>query len=259
MCYNIVVADSTKKPKRKKPRSDEQAKRASLRELSEMSPVEKENYYAQKRKEILREERDKKYQEQKAVQDATYDADPKSEQRSWSDQTKEEIKDEWEMLRTYAKNAFPEGHKYYGLTPNNKLFAIAFCLNWPIKKISAACGVSEPTLYRWANRPDIKIFMDEFNIKQGRKDIMDKLSELEYKSICFIEDLLSEEARDDSTRRLKMDAAKWVFERTRGKANQPIEHKGNMLRDLYSQVENLKIADLTDEEEAEIFDGQKLN
>lgn len=172
-----------------------------------------------------------------------------------------ELQSEWQQLKRVAMQKFPEGIKILGLTPKNRLVAIAACLGWDISKISAASGIARSTVRKWINeRSDIKLFMDEFNIRTGDKDVVkEKFSTLEYKAVQCIEAILSDKEKSDAVKRLQLDASKWVFERTRGKPNQPIEHKGEGLRAMLETMNKIGATDLTAAEEKELFAPSKLN
>jgi len=210
-------------------------------------------------KDILKKERDlvkEEYRltEQEKVLEATYGDDEESEQTLGNSK---EDQDDWEQLRGIAKVQFPEGIEHTSLSPKNRLVAIATCLGWTQDKISKASGLSMRTVSRWLTRSDIKVFMDEFNMKRGNDgaDVMTKFTELEYKAVTCVNGILSNKNNSDSAQRLKLDAAKWVFERKRGKAAQPIEHRGENIKSFMTMLSNLgKDFKIDSDEEKDIFE-----
>lgn len=168
-----------------------------------------------------------------------------------------EIADDWQKLKRVAMTQFPEGSQILGLTPRNRMVAVAHCLGWSFSKISKATGVATSTVSNWVNqRPDIKHFINEFNLRnsQSGKDIIEeKFPSLEYKAVAFIDSLISDKDDTDAAKRLKLDATKWIFERSRGKPDQAIEHRGAGLKDLLKLLGESKNVPLTKEEEKEVF------
>jgi hypothetical protein len=224
-----------------------------------LTEEQKTEYYLQQRKKLAIEEQQRKFKEEQAVLDAAYDdTDPDAAKTGWQEVTPEEAKKDWNELKRIARMQFPEGAKHMGLNPLNRLCAIARCLGWPLKKISQVSNVKEATLYGWFRRPDIILFMDEFNLKQGQGDIMDKFNGLKYKAVCFVQQLLDDPSSEDSVRRLKMDAAKWVFDRSMGKPNQPIEHRGDVIRGVVKQLQGMQM-DLSAEDEEKLFKVEDAN
>jgi len=208
--------------------------------------------YVRVGKEAALESKRMRVETESATVDAAYDEDATQETAGWNKLTSKELQDDWENLRRYAKVHFPEGSKFANLSPRNKLFGVAYGLGWPVAKIAKASGMRPTTLYDWVKRPDIMLFVEEFKIKEGKKDVMDKFADLEFKAVNFIDDLLSDPDNSDSVRRLKMDAAKWVFERNRGKSAQPIEHRGEAMKKIWEQLGQVSL-NMTEKEEEEIF------
>jgi hypothetical protein len=177
-----------------------------------------------------------------------------------SQQLDAELEDSWSHLKRIAMTKFPEGAALLGLSAKNRLVAVAHCLGWKDAQIAKASRVSQTTIAKWLKRPDIVIFCDEFNLKQGDADIVkEKLPSLEYKAIQCIEEILSDKDKSVGMSRLKLDAADWVFNRSRGKPNQPIEHKDEGIRKLLEILSKSKPAPITPEEEATLFKSAKGN
>lgn len=171
----------------------------------------------------------------------TLDAYTPSEEReasAWNSLTKEQMENEWESLRRFAIIRFPEGSSFHALTPNNRLVAIAHCFGWSQAKIASASGVATSTIRDWLKRPDIKCFIEEFNIKQNQADPDRLWTDLSYKALKIADNILS---GPDADPRLKFDVSKWVMERKYGKPNQPIEHKGLSMKDLIKTLGELKL------------------
>lgn len=208
---------------------------------------------AQNRAEIAIERANLTHEAIEAELDAAYGDNPRSENtkaNSTSNQT------DWEYLRSVAKAEFPEGKNISGLSPDNRLVAIASCLGWSVLRINKASGKSRTTIDKWLARPDIKLFMNEFNMKRGENgvDVMQKFSALEYMAVKCVERILSDPDNSDSTRRLQLDASKWAFDRNRGKSEQKVELRGTNIRQLISVMANsAKTIALTDSEEQDLF------
>lgn len=160
------------------------------------------------------------------------------EASAWNSLTKAEVESEWESLRRYAIIRFPEGSAFSTMSPNNRLVGVAHCMGWTANKISAGSGIPLSTVKSWLKRPDVKQFMEEFQIKENQADPEKLWTDLAYKAIKIADDILS--ARDADPR-LKLDTAKWVTERRYGKPNQPIEHKGLSMKDLIKNLGELKL------------------
>lgn len=170
--------------------------------------------------------------------------------RPWREQTKAEMETQWEDLRRHAIAAFPEGRSHKNLTGPQKLVAIAYCLGWSQAKIGAASGIHEDTVARWLKRPDVKIFINEFQIRTGETDPQKLLDEGAYLGLKFGISLMKDAGADA---RLKLDAAKWLVERRHGKPNQPVEHRAN-LADVFKQIQATATTDLiTSADEQKLF------
>jgi uncharacterized protein (DUF952 family) len=216
-------------------------------------PVDSKLAWQQACKEAAYEAQAQAFDEQQKELDVAYDATNVGEKTRYNTQ---EAKDDWEHLRRVAKVQFPEGVRHIGLSPNNRMVAIAHCLGWTQGRIARASGLNQGTISKWLKRPDMKVFIDEFNLKQGTEDVMTKFTELEYKAVQCVNGILSDPDSSDSMKRLKLDASKWVFDRSRGKPNQPVEHKGEAVRQLMDTMKEIGKISLSDEEEKELFETE---
>lgn len=188
---------------------------------------------------------------------AAYDDSSPSAADDRSNKIDKELKDEWQHLKRVAMAQFPEGSRILGLSPKNRLVAVATCLGWSTRKIAQASGMHHSTIGEWIRRPDIKLFIEEFNLRNGagNRDILkEKLSELEYKAISCIEDIMADKDSSDGAKRLKLDASKWVFAVTRDKTEDSaagirtlIETLGRIAKQPFS---------LSPEEEKDIFESK---
>jgi len=199
-----------------------------------------------------------KAQKDSAIREAELLAgyDDSTESSSQSDQIDQELENEWGELRRVAMVRFPEGVQFLGLTPKNKLVAIAFALGWSVDKIAKASGLHRGTVSKWINkRNDIKLFLEEFNLATNPSTdiVADKFKELEYAAFHCIRDILKDQTRTDGMLRLKADTSKWVFERTRGKPTQSISHSSST--DFRKFLDAMNAGNLTVEpgEEEELF------
>lgn len=213
--------------------------------------------WARWRAEVALEERNTAAAESSKVADDAYDSTELAESTKWNNLTAAELASDWEALRRYAKIRFPEGARYTNLSPNNKLVAIAHCMGWLPSKIAAASGISSRTIYTWLKRPDILVFIEEFQLKEGQADPDKKWTDLSFKAMKFADDILSDPDNSDSNKRLKADMAKWVVERKYGKAAQPIEHRGSLIKELFTAISNTPAASVSAEEEEELFGATK--
>lgn len=172
-----------------------------------------------------------------------------------SDAKDTELEDEWSELRRIAIVKFPEGAKFLGLSPKNRLVAIAHCLGWSYEKISKASGIHKQTVYKWiTKRPDIKLFIQEFSLKSGTSDVIkERFSELEYNAFMCMKDILNDPTRSDGMLRLKADISKWVFERTRGKPSQSIEHTSSTDFRKFIEAMNTGSVQISESEKEELF------
>lgn len=211
--------------------------------------------YQQRMKELREEASLEKEQESFALQQAELDAAYVPREDDEKDPRNKDVSSEWEELISLAKVYFPEGKDHFTLTAKNRLVAIASALGWSERKISEHGGISRSTVSKWLKRSDVKVFIEEFQFKKGDKDVMEKFGELESKGVRFVNSLL--ESRDDSEgiKRLKLDATKWVFERSRGKPNQPVEHKGESLGQVMLKLGEIgkSIENVTEEDEKDAF------
>ena len=210
-------------------------------------------------KEAAIEKQKERFDKEEVILEATYGESKTAEATRGNKIT---IKNDWEYLRSMAKAQFPEGAEHLGLSPRNRLVAIAFCFGWTQLKIANASGVSRSTVKTWLKRPDMQLFINEFNMKRGTEgsDVMTKFTELEYKAVQCVDKILSDPDQGDSAKRLKLDASKWVFERNRGKPNQPIEHRGDSLKKMITELGKIsRDFVLSEEEEKELFEPEEVH
>ena len=231
----------------KQPKEMFDIKRAGAKELWRQWSVEKD----------IQDQQDKNQVEQSDL-DLAYgqiDKIPEDNNIHIKEVSKSDSAD-WEHLKRIARVKFPEGTKIMGLSPMNRLVAIAWCLGWSTDKISKASGVAKSTIHSWIHkRPDIQLFIDQFNLKIGVGDIIkNEFGALEYNGIQVVKSLLEDRSTPSGVR---LDAVKWIFERNRGKPNQNIEVKGNLLKDLIQAVGRETIKELSNEEEEALFKSSK--
>lgn len=203
-------------------------------------------------KEAAREAADKAAEANEADLLVAYDDAGENEARSI--EADRALEDQWNGLKRTAMAEFPEGARILGLTAKNRLVAIAAALGWSQNKIAKASGINQGTVCRWLkDRPDIKLFIDEFNMRAGKSDVVKKkLSALEYKAMQCIETILNDKEASEGMRRLQLDASKWVFNLTRDKT----EDGSVGLRTLLESLGRLAAqgpTKLSQEEEAAIF------
>lgn len=222
-------------------------------------------YYAMPRKKkdpkqlwkegVLEANQERHAKEQAEIR-AGYDDSDQAEATELNSLTTKELNDEWEHLRRIAIAEFPEGADQFGLSPKNRLVAIAHCLGWANAKIAKASKLNPSTVSRWlSKRPDIKLFINEFQMRRGETDVVkDKFSALEYKATKCVEAILDDKDDSVAMKRLKSDVSKWVFERTRGKPSQPIEHKGEAVKQMLETMRKVGEFSLSEEEEKELFE-----
>jgi len=210
-------------------------------------------YVSQVRKEAAIEAQNEAFNELSTELSVAYDSHDRAEATAWNGLTKAELESEWEQLRRLAKVEFPEGKNYFGLSPNNRLAAIAKCLGWSTKKISKASGININTLYDWFKRPDINVFMDDFNMKTGVKDPDKLVTANAVKGLKVINRILEDKDSSEATKRLQFQAASFAIERKWGKANQPVEHDVGGVKELLDALKNVETIKITPEEEKEIF------
>lgn len=163
-----------------------------------------------------------------------------------------QLEDDWENLRRHAVTFFPEGKTHLALTGPQKLVAIAVCLGWPIPKIVAAARTSESTVKRTLKRPDVMVFMKEFQVRQGDGDPNSLLDSLAYQSIKYAGSLLNDPDPSDSMKRLKLDAAKWIVERRYGKSDQKLKVESVDMATVFKHMGASALV-LSDDEEDDLF------
>lgn len=193
---------------------------------------------------------------------AAYDDDSSGPDRGWDGMTKEELASEWEQLRRHAKIHFPEGAEFTEITAPQKLVAIASVLGWSPKKISKASGMHLRTVQRWLSpkeRPDVVYFADQFRMKTGKQDISELQNENIYKFMRFVNDVLSATEDDVAKQRLKFDVGKWNWEAIKGKPGQTLKHEGLDLKSVYEAIAGIDVSKITEDDEKDLFDKEKLN
>lgn len=177
--------------------------------------------------------------------------------------TTEAAQSDWETLRRHAVVTFPEGRNHMGLTGPQKLVCIAHCLGWSNYKIAKASGLHERTTARWLQKPEARIFVTEYQIRHGETDPNALLNDIAYKGLKLAQQMLNSNDDSDSMKRIKVDLIKWAAERRWGKPNQPIEHKGPAMADVFKFIQQSAIATnsvvTTPEEEKDVFDDIKIN
>lgn len=225
----------------------------------DQKPIDPRVQYEQLAKEAAIEKAEEEFKSVETELLAAYD-DADTEENNPVKRSKAldiELADKWKHLKRIAMSQFPEGAKILGLSAQNRLVAIAFCLGWTQVDISNASGINKGTISKWlTQRPDVKLFIHEFNLKSGTsgKDIVkEEFSKLEYQAVQCIKSILSDKESSEGVKRLKLDASKWVFERTRGKPNQPLEHTGDGIRGLLDAISKAGNTPITKEKEEEIF------
>lgn len=225
----------------------------SKKRLSEQTKEEVRARADQIRKEAAIEQAKATHDELAIELDVAYDDSALAEATAWNSFTKKELESEWEQLRRIAKVEFPEGRSYFGLSPQNRLVAIAKCLGWTPPKISKASGININTVYSWLNRPDIKVFMDDFDMKQGVKDPDKLVTANAVEGLKVLQSILRDKDNSDATKRLKLQAASIAMDRKWGKANQPVDHNVGNIKDLLEAVKNVEIVELSEEDEKALF------
>lgn len=211
--------------------------------------------YQQRMKELREEASIERDQEAFALMQAELDAAYAPKEDEEKDPRNKPISTEWEELISLAKVYFPEGKDHFTLTAKNRLVAIAHALGWSERKIAENGGISRSTVSKWLKRSDVKVFIEEFQFKRGDKDVMEKFGELESKGVRFVNALLESRDESEGIKRLKLEATKWVFDRSRGKPNQPVEHKGETLGQVMLKLGEMgkAIENVSEEEEKEAF------
>ncbi len=182
------------------------------------------------------EQKELKYKSDKLVADTAYDDRYKSQGENFH-LSKADLQTSWEKMRHYAKVNFPEGAEFVSLTGPQKVCGVASALGWSAAKIHTASKIPVRTVSSWLARSDVKLFIDSFNLKEGRKSIMDLVDRTQYAAINTIKELMLDKRLPGHTR---LQAATWLVERRHGKASQTIEHKGNMLKDLMEAIQGNK-------------------
>lgn len=215
-----------------------------------LSPAESREKYNQLKREAALEAVQAAHDDLQVELDVAYSDIDKAEETALNSA---ELKSDWEYLKQVAKVEFPEGTRYLGLSPKNRLIAIAKCLDWSIAKIAKASGTPQRTVYNWLKRPDIRLFMDDFNMKQGTSSPDKLVNSNAIKGLKFLETVLNEQDTSESAKRIRFQAALAAIERRWGKPTQPVEHKGETIRQLMDAMAKAKPAEISPKEEKELF------
>lgn len=175
-----------------------------------------------------------------------------------------ELQDEWEYLRSVAILQFPEGKDIEGLTPNQRLTAIAHSLGWSNRKIAKASGsITDKTVARWLKLPVMKLFIERFGLSSNISgDVMEELGKLEVAGVAAIRDIFALKGSEPALHRLKLDTFKALFDRTRGKAEQKHEINSNTILEFTESLQKMTKEPnfvLTQEDEEELFEPEELN
>jgi hypothetical protein len=228
------------------------------RKRPKQDPTEK--FFAelpQKKAELEVELQEEARKAEVAHQNSLYPDFESDSTKAWNGLSASELQSDWEQLRRKAIMEFPEGAsaKFAHLTTRNKLVAIASCLGWPIPKIVAASGLARSTISDWLKpeiRPDIKLFINEFNYAQGMTDTLEKLKGMENQALNIVQSLMHDQNISASTR---LDACKWVFERNRGKPGQTLAIEGDLVSKVFEKLAAAPIGAIyiSQEEETEFF------
>lgn len=206
----------------------------------------------QRRDQMLREAALEKQETQKAERKAALDVAYTPENPSTDTAERTEL----ESLCAYARTHFPEGADYLDVTPNTRLTAIAHCSGWQNSKIARALGVNPSTISRWLDRPEVKLFVRDFGLKQSmdKASVEEQWNEMAALGIKVQREILSDPAADLASRKLKFEVAKDILNRKFGKPSQNIDAEGTAsLINAMEQLKKLAAEQVSEEDEAEIF------
>lgn len=218
--------------------------------------------YKQKIKEAEIERQHIKRVEKAASVDVGYEDDTTGgDARPYKDQSALELRQEWEALTRYAKVHFPEGADNVSLTGSQKLVAIADILGWPAKKIAAASGYSDRSVYRLLSpkdSPEVAYFANQFRakLKGNAKDI---LKDTQVAIAQWAQNIINDPAPFLPDKKFKFDVMKWSWEAINGKPGQTIEHKGDLLKNVLKAINETELTELDEASEKELFDPDSLH
>lgn len=152
---------------------------------------------------------------------------PRGTVENWEEESLLNDKDKWDRESAWHHLANP--HK--PLTARHREFARLIARGLPYVEISSILGYSQSYMSILSAHPKLRAEVDRIQEKQLQASIDDRMKEMNHKAFDVIEEMISDENTKDA---LRFDAAKWLLEKTTGKAAQKIETKDSSLGDFMS-------------------------
>jgi len=137
----------------------------------------------------------------------------------------------------------PEGTQR--MTPKMEQVAIAMAKGVKTyAELGRKAGLAAATVSKWAKRPDFRKWVRALQIHLGILTVDEEFKKLLPRAIEVTREIMVNHEERGSTR---LDAATRIIERVMGKATQPVEHRGNLLKQVIAQIDAESEADFADE------------
>lgn len=106
------------------------------------------------------------------------------------------------------------------------------------KAISDQIGMTQAWVCTVLSNTYVKNRVKEIQKEVFGGSIEDRFKRAMPQAMDVMEETINKEAQFDQ--RLKVDASKWILEKVTGKASQTVNHEGNILSDLISQLDQIQ-------------------
>ena len=127
------------------------------------------------------------------------------------------------------------------MTPKMEQVAIAMARGAKTySEIARKSGLHAATISKWAKRPDFRKWVRAIQIHLGVLTVDEEFKKLLPRAIEVTREIM---LSDDVTPSTRLDAATRIVDRVMGKAAQPVEHRGGLLKQVISQIDAEKEAD----------------
>lgn len=121
------------------------------------------------------------------------------------------------------------------LTPKQQIAAIALASGLGnITEVARRARISRRVLYLWAAKPEFKRAVKLLQLHFGIRTIEEEFRRLIPRAVEVTEEVMNDSAAPSSTR---LEAAAKIIDRVLGRPQQPVEHRGSLLKQVISEMD----------------------